>query len=330
MIDMRAVAAAALAVALMAGPAAAEPPSPAVGPAAKPEQSDDASRARQLLEEASRLYTDGEFRAALDTFHRSYDIDPSWRALNGIALCQRALGQEVAAYRTYEELLLEFGSILSVPQRTVAEKRKRELAARLSWLEISTKQAGVRITVDGREIGRGPLRVKELVLPGAHQLLATRPGHRAFAQQISVRPGASRVIAIALEPDRARVVVKFTDPPPTRPIRVWIPWVTIAGGAIMVGAGGLLALEASSDIDAFDAQVAEMAGDPPRQLPIDDSVLDSAGTQQTVGAAMLITGGAAVVTGVALAIFNRKRGGKRTDAAALRPLASGAVLAFTF
>ena len=311
-------------VLVLAGRAAADPPpsEPEVTPA-----SDDAARARLMLEEGSRLYTEGEFRLALENFQGSYAIDPSWRALNGMALCQRALGQEVAAHRTYQELLDEFGDILSAPQREVAEKRLCELAARLARLEISTEQPEVRITVDGREIGRGPLKASELVTPGAHQIVATRPGHRAHTEQFTVGPGVTRFIAITLDAERARVVVQYTDPPPTRPIRVWIPWATLAAGVALAGTGGLLAMDAQSDFDEFDSRVSASAGDLPEAVAINGAALDRAESKQAIAAGLAIAGGVAIVTGVALAVFNRKRGGKP---ASLEPVRGGAALSIAF
>ena len=140
---MRAALAAAvvLAAASLAAPrtVAADPPPASVRPRRAPD-SDVARRARALLEEASRRYTDGEYTEALDAFRESYGVDPSWRALNGIALCQRELGQDVAAYRSYQQLLDDFGSILTPEQRAVAEQRQHELAARIGRIEISVAQ----------------------------------------------------------------------------------------------------------------------------------------------------------------------------------------------
>jgi hypothetical protein len=320
----------ALAVASLAAPrpAAADPPPAAVQPRPQP-ASDAAPRARALLQEASRLYTDGEYTRALEAFQRSYAFDPSWRALNGIALCQRELGQDVAAYRSYQQLLDDFGAILTAEQRTVAGERQRELGARIGRLEISVAQGGVRITLDGRVIGRGPLRVTELVLPGSHQVVATGPGLRAHARHIEVAAGGIQRVAIALEKDRARVVVKYTDAPATRPMPVWVPWVTMGGGAVLAGAGGLLALGAKSDVDDFDGQVASMSGDPPVPAMVDDGLLARSDDKKTAAAVLAIGGAVAIVTGVTLAIMNRKRGGPR-PATALRPGASGFAVSIEF
>jgi hypothetical protein len=329
---MRAALAAAVALAAslaVPGNAAADPPPASVRPKPKP-ASDAATRARALLQEASRLYTDGEYTRALNAFQGSYAIDPSWRALNGIALCERELGQDVAAYRSYRQLLDDFGSILTADQRTVAEERQRELGARIGRLEILVAQGGVRVTLDGREIGRGPLEVTELVMPGSHQVVATGPGLRAHARHIDVAAGGTQRVSIALEKDRARVVVKYTEAPPTRPMPVWVPWVTMGGGVILAGAGSLLALGANSDVEDFDGQVASMSGDPPVPAMVDDGLLASSDDKKTAATVLAIGGAVAIVTGVTLAIMNRKRGGGRKPATALRPGGSGFAVSIEF
>ncbi len=334
-----AVAAAVAAALLLVSPTvAADPPPAAVRPPRRAPESDAAARGRALLQEASRRYTDGEYTQALEAFQASYRIDPGWRALNGLALCQRELGQDVAAYRSYQELLDEFGSILTAEQRAVAQQRQRELGARIARLEISVDQPGVRVTLDGRQIGRGPVRVTELVMPGSHHVVATGPGLRAHAEHVEVAAGQSRRLAIALEKERARVVVKYTDAPARRPMPVWVPWVTMGGGAVLAGAGGLLALSAGSDVDEFDRLVASMSGDPPQPVSTDDemdrsvedSLLDRADGKKTAATVLAIGGAVAVVTGITLAIMNRKRGGGRKPATALQPGASGFALSFAF
>ena len=335
-----AVVAAVLAAASLVVPptVAADPPPAATRPPRPAPESDAAARGRAVLQEASRLYTDGEYTQALESFQASYRIDPGWRALNGIALCQRELGQDVAAYRSYQHLLDEFGSILTAEQRAVAQERQRELRARIARLEISVEQPGVRVTLDGRQIGRGPVRVTELVKPGSHQVVATGPGLRAHAEHVEIAAGQSRRLTIALEKERSRVVVKYTDAPARRPIAIWVPWVTMGGGAVLAGAAGLLALSAGSDVDQFDRLVASMSGDPPQPVPsddemeqtFDDSLLDRADSKKTAATVLAVGGAVAVVTGITLAVMNRKRGGSRKPAAVLEPGASGFAVSFSF
>ena len=167
-------------------------------------------------------------------------------------------------------------------------------------------------------------------MPGSHQVVATGPGLRAHARHIQVAAGGSQRIAIALEKDRARVVVKYTDAPPTRTMPVWVPWVTMGGGVVLAGAGGLLALGAQSDVDDFDSAVAAMSGDLPVPAMVDDGRLGSSDDKRTAATVLAIGGAVAIVTGVTLAIMNRKRGGGRKPATALRSGASSFAVSIEF
>jgi tetratricopeptide (TPR) repeat protein len=284
---------------------------------------------RRLLDEGRRLFADdADYAEALDRFQRSYRLSPNWQAVNGIALVHQQQGLYVEAFAAYERLLEEFEAVLSDEQATRVERRLVWLRARLGTLEIAAPQPGVHVFVDGAEVGAGPLRRPVRVMPGAHRLLATRPGHEPMTRTLDVAAGGSVTVEIDLQPVMVRVETTHLE----RPMKVWIPWTVAGAGVAAIGIGVLVRLDASADYDRYrDLQRQEWEGDQ-RPVDLDDSaLLDRADRKNAVAISLFATGGAAVITGLALAVFNQPRTRIETRRVPqVVPSPSGAALRFSF
>ncbi|HEY8142337.1 MAG TPA: PEGA domain-containing protein [Kofleriaceae bacterium] len=301
-----------LAILLASAPAAADPP--------------PAERARALLDEGTRLYADdAAYSAALAAFRESFKLDPSWRALNGIGLCLHSLGREVEAFKTYQQLLDQFGPQLSAEQRQRAEELRADIDKLIARLDLSLAKKGAQLSLDGELVGSGPIDTTVMVMPGAHQLVATLEGHRTYTERIEIAAGDRRRIQVSLEPVRERVVVKREEPVYQRRMPRWIPWVTAGAGVALAGAGGILALDAAGDLSDFDDGVADSAGALPRPVEADGGAVDRAERKQAFAAGLAIAGGAAVVTGLVLAVLNQPRPVKKPAASGFRivPMSGG-------
>jgi hypothetical protein len=283
-----------LAILLASAPAAGDPP--------------PAERARALLDQGTRLYADdAAYSAALAAFRESFTVEPSWRALNGIGLCLHALGREVEAFKTYQQLLDQFGPQLSAEQRQRAEELRADIDKLIARLDLSMAKEGAQLSLDGELIGGGPLDTTVLVMPGAHQLVATLEGHRTYTERIEIAAGDRKRVQVSLEPVRERVVVKREEPVYQRRMPRWIPWVTAGAGVALAGAGGILALDAAGDLGDFDEGVADSAGELPRPVEADGGAVDRAERKQAFAVGLAVAGGAAVVTGLVLAVLNQPR-----------------------
>jgi hypothetical protein len=279
----------------------------------------------KILDEATRLYAeDADYAAARKKFQDAYNIRPSWKALNGIALCHAALGNHVAAYHTYQRLLREFGARLDAERVANAKKRMAEVRGKIGELVVEAKQPGARVSVDGADVGKAPLTHSVLVEPGRHVVDAKLDGHVPFIARVQVAANGRVKVKVSLRQERERLVVKLTERPMKRRMKRWIPWATIGGGVALLGAGGLVMLSARGDLRDFDDQVAAMAGTYPVSVEVGRDELDSGRSKRTIAGALYAAGGLAAVTGVVLVFLNQPRpvGGRagvavRPDGAAL-------------
>jgi hypothetical protein len=305
---------------VIVGSASADPtPVPPAAESANPE-------AARLFEEGERLFaTDADYPAALDRFRRSYDLEPSARALNGVVVANQMLGRHVEAFEGLERLLAEFGPTLSEGQRARIQRRQDELRARIGVVEIRADQRDARILVDGRELGRGPLRTQVRVAPGSHTVVVTLPGHDPATRAVVVAAGGTVTADVVLAP----VPVRVERPVLVRRMEPWIPWVTLGAGAALVAGGVGFRVSADRDYDAAKLEADRLWS--PDQRPVDITALDeyrSAQTKNGVAISLWAVGGAAVVTGAVLVIWNQPRAVEQKPV--VLPTGNGAVLHVSF
>lgn len=268
----------------------------------------DEPTAASLLADASRLFTEeADLEGALQQFQAAYKIEPSWRALNGIALVYQQQGRYIEALETYEQLMATFSAELSDKQRTTVQERLRSLDASIGAIELHVGPAGAAVLVDGRERTCTGGSCTTRVLPGAHTIVVTHAGYYARTQKATVVAGAHVRVDVQLlaETERIRVV---TAAPKTRYVRRFprsLPWLLLGGGAIVLGIGGALSGAAADDFSRFDSQVGTAAGTPPKAVMVDPSLLDRGRILSDVSYALFAVGGLAVVGGSAFALVNR-------------------------
>lgn len=113
--------AALLALALAAGPAAADPP-----------QQPDPARARQLYQVGRQRFQAGDLEQAIDAFQKGYALDPRPEFLLNLAQSYRALGRRAEAIAHFERFIAAAPDhpLRPAAEKTLAELRREEAAAR--------------------------------------------------------------------------------------------------------------------------------------------------------------------------------------------------------
>lgn len=265
---------------------------------------DPASDAQRLLDEGTRLFTDdASYEAARDAFQRSYELSPSWRALNGIALTYQEQGRYLDAIVTYEKLIAEVADTLTPEQRATVEKRRAALEAKVGVVELAAEQTGAAITLDGDAVGTAPLAKSVRVMPGRHVVVATLDGYRPLTRTFDVGAGAHVPARLVLEPER--VVVQTAPVRLARRMPRWVPYAALAGAGVLLATGGVLHLAARSNFDEFDAGVA--SGTMPKSVVGDRDVYDRGVLENQIAIGAFVAGGLGALTGAALLALNQPR-----------------------
>lgn len=265
----------------------------------------DDPEAQKLLDEGTRLFTEqAAHDSARATFERAYAIEPSWRALNGIALTYQEQGRLVYALATYEKLLATFDAVLTDNQRATVKARFAALEAKIGVVELVAEQ-GASVSIDSDDIGTGPLRKPIRLLPGRHVIIAKLAGHQTLTRTIEVVAGQRTSLDLVLEPER--VVVKVEQTPLVRRYPKWLPFAVFGGGATIAITGGILHTLSRRDFRGFDDSVEATAGFPPTAVSGDQGLHDRAVLEQRLAIGSYVLGGLALIASGVLYAINQPR-----------------------
>lgn len=137
--------AAALPLALFAGPAFGQP-------------SSDAAVAQALFDEGRRLMTAGQYAAACPKFSESFRLDASLGTLLNLAVCYESAGQLASAWSHFRDAVFLARREGRSDREKFADEHVRKLEPRLSHLTIVVPSAvdspGLTIRLDGTPVGR--------------------------------------------------------------------------------------------------------------------------------------------------------------------------------
>jgi hypothetical protein len=184
-------------------------------------------------------------------------------------------------------------------------------------LAVRGGPSGARVTVNGADGRTLPLDRPYVLPPGHHVVEVTAKGYEKMVRTVEVGPDATATVdadLVALLPPA--VAVRARDPEPlrtegvTKPAEVrsspW-PWVCIGTGAAALVVGGVMSGLAYRERSAVSG--ASREGDVVTGVTMTDAQgrVDTAGTYDKVSYAMYGIGGAAVVTGIILAVTLPKK-----------------------
>jgi len=179
-------------------------------------------------------------------------------------------------------------------------------------LEVRGGPAGARVTVNGMDGRTLPLDQPYVLPPGVHVVEVTANGYEKMVRSVEVRPDETASVSVALKALPSAVArAPVQGPPPVEgeagrgEVRPW-PWVAIGTGAAAVGVGVLMSVLAHQEREKVSGATRD--GDVVTGIAMQaaSSHVDRAKTYDKVGYVMYGIGGAAVVTGVVLAVTQPK------------------------
>ncbi len=321
-----------LALSAVSATVRAQPASPAPSPetaASRPwaanVSEEDQTIALGFYGEGNTEFLYSRFAQALERYRKAvarWD-HPAIRFNMAVALIN--LGQLVEARDSLERALAYGAAPLGDDVHVQALTYRKLLDGQLARLALRCAEPGAAVTLDGKLVLTGPGEASAYLLPGDHQLVATKPGFLTTSRTLTLTGGAAADAVIEL--------VRF-EPAPTLERRMprWKPYSVVAGGAVVAGLGGLLYAWAAHDYGTYDDRVRSAC---PRgcntaqvaALPDLRAIEDSADRKQTVAAVLLVGGVATLAVGAVTVYRNQPRAVRlRSTVIAVGPSAGGARL----
>jgi hypothetical protein len=230
-----------------------------------PGTSSSVEKGRGHFQRGVELFREGDYRAALVEFKRSYESAPSYRILYNIGQTNFELQDYAGALRAFERYLAEGGNDVPAGRRTSVEGEVRKLQGRVARVDVEVNVPGAQISVEDLPVGTSPLSEPVLVSAGVRRITAVKPPLVAAVRTVELAGG-----------DRTKLVLKLDEPPqpgaerpaetngaPATPANTTLTapqdsgpnrtpfWVALGvTGALGTGAavGGLLALQANDKL----------------------------------------------------------------------------------
>jgi tetratricopeptide (TPR) repeat protein len=228
-----------------------------------------------------------------------------------MAICLINMRQPLAAW-DHLQRALRFGDA-PLGERLYAEAKTATalLESSLAELTVRSTQPDVSVMVDGGQVLAGAGEHTMKLLPGKHQLVATRPGYVTESRALDLPAGTPVSEQVSLAPETVKVQRENYE----RRWRWWIPW-SVAGTSVVLGlAGTALYLDARSQIQQYDDALVRLCPDGCSESQIPASLVDqrsAATTRSGIAIGMWVVAGGLAITGGVMAILNRPHKEERT------------------
>lgn len=145
------------------------------------------------------LTRNADWDGALSEFMASRELFPTKVALENSAVCLTNLKRYQEAEQAYRELLAQFGSTLSAPDRAKVDEAIARVTVFVGELQLDIDQAGAAVVIDGRERGTSPLAGPLSTNVGTHSVRISRDGFETYEAQIVVAGKQRRTVAVSLK-----------------------------------------------------------------------------------------------------------------------------------
>ncbi len=182
-------------------------------------RADETSEAKSHFEAGQRLFTEGDYSAAVAEFLRAYELKPHPDVLINIATSYERIYRPSEARDHYERFLHDAATTPEeAPLRQLAENRLRVLRALPGAITVDANRPGATTHLEGMERsldGTTPHRFAELS-PGHYHIHISLADHVPQDLEVELLPGGQNVVNVQLEhqlqtltifsrPDGARV-----------------------------------------------------------------------------------------------------------------------------
>lgn len=216
-----------------------------------------------------------------------------------MAVCLVNLDQPLEAYEHLIAALKYNDAPIGADAYAQGLTYKKLLLGQLANLKVTSDIDGAEVTLDGKPLLKGKGEAAQMLVPGAHQVVASKAGFVTETASLVLLPGKDTVHAVHLLP----IVIR------THMVRRWnarTPWIIAGVGAGTAALGGLFEYLAFKDHRAYDSTLMMLcqAGCPES---VGASEKSAARTENIAGVSLLVVGGAGLAIGLVGVYLNVPR-----------------------
>jgi len=280
----------------------------------------DRAAAQALFDEGMRLFKQGDFAKACPKFQASVKIIAGTGNTGKLAECYEKLGKTASAWALYRQVAVKSRRAGQLKRAEVANKRAKQLEARLSYVTIevaaSAKVSGLVVRRNGVVVSAGAFGTAIAVDPGKQTIVASAKGHKPWTRTLEVAASAKQVVAlpalqviekakpapdIQVKPAPVKPPIVVEPAPPKRGIAGYV----VGGlGVAVIGVAVFLTMDADDQWeDAFTSGECDRGTNLCSQAGLDAT--SDARSKSTIGAVLLGVGAVGVLAGAAMWMWLR-------------------------
>lgn len=299
-------------------PPPAPPPSDDT-PWGKGVSADNKASAQRLLGEGNQLFVVNNFREALTRYEAAVAAWDHPAIRFNMVRTLIALDRPLEAKQSLERALAFGKGPLEDDMYTEALNYQRLLAGQIAEYEVTCKQSGVQVKVDGENLLDCPGTKGKETLPGTHVIVGAKAGFMTHTQDVVLLPGKKQPIVIELITIQKATLYK-------QRWKTWKPWAIVGGGVGLAGLGLLLNVQANRDMDQLETAINTSCdadgctAEEYRNLGF-ESAESRALTENRIAIGMIAAGGAVVIVGVIAVISNQPKAYLRETKERMQPSA---------
>jgi hypothetical protein len=268
--------------------------------------------ALQYYEEGNREFLESRFAQALAKYREAIAHWDHPAIRFNMAVCLINLGQLIEA-RESMDLGLAYGAdALGEDLYRQGLTYRKLLETQLTRVTIRCHEPLAEVSLDGKHLFTGPGEAARYLLPGDHQVVATKPGFLTASETLTLRPGETTSHEVRL------IAFKSTTTMVRRWSR-WKPYAVVGAGAAIAAIGGVTYVVSASAYDDYDQVVrrecpagcsaAEVAA-----IPELAAAKDRADRYKLATQSLVVVGGAVALVGAVGLYLNQPRA-RTTDLA---------------
>jgi hypothetical protein len=260
-----------------------------------------------LYKEGNAEFEQARYQQALDKYREAIKHWDHPAIRFNMVVCRVNLDQPREAFDDLE-LALKYGEpALGKEVYAQALTYKKMLLGTLAKLEVTSHEPeGARVTLDGKELFFAPGETTQLVPPGDHQIVATKPGFITQSITLTLVPGKVTVRDVKLLDLKSA----------TRYVRrwpIWKPWAVVGAGAAVALVGTAFQLQSTTNFNRYTEEFgtacangcggANLPPVPPSLI----SIRNTAHAENVAAITMFTLGGAVIAAGGVGVFLNQPR-----------------------
>lgn len=290
---------------------------PSRAPAQTTPKSEAVALADASYKEGVRLYSEKKWQEAERAFRKAWELNPTFDVAYNLGSTEYQLGKFVEAAEYLSRAVNDWPLLDATSGlRQTARTRLAESRAQVGALRVQVNVEGAEVIVNGKAVGKAPLKGEFFVTPGAIDVIATLDGYVTAQQSITVAKGEARDVSITLVKKRSIVPGVVLG--------------SVAGAALVTGIAFFASGRAKVASGADERDAILRAGNACVQgalnydarCPDVESSAKTANTFQAAGVGLMVGAGAAALGTVLYFVLPASSPGSKTGGLRVLPAAS--------